>query len=102
MPIEAYDIDSEEAEKLYDLAIKKWGLGAQVLLLAEEAVELAHAALHMHRGAADCNSKLAEEMADVKIMMAQIEYGYSKVKFSSFVENNIKWKLKRLKDRVEN
>lgn len=60
-------------QKLYDLAFSRWGYDAQIIALGEESAELAAAACkfvnHKNNG-----KNLAEECADVEIMIEQVRH----------------------------
>ena len=56
-------------ERLYDEAWERWGEHAQVAMLAEEATELSLAVQQDQRGR---DSNVAEEIADVLIMLEQV------------------------------
>lgn len=63
-----------EAE-LYRDALEAWGLPAQVLQLAEESAELAAEALRVVRDRSG-RTELAEEIADVLIMIEQMKLAF--------------------------
>ncbi len=81
-------------------AIEWWGIDPQFNMMVEECAELIQAVQKYKRNDGfvdqDLIDKMCEEVADVKIMVAQIEYLYpDQVK---------KWegiKLKRLKERLD-
>lgn len=87
---------------LYQSAINKWGIHSQLIKLMEECSELSVAASHVHFSGDISDIKLlnhlAEEIADVKNMIAQIEYGLC---LSGLVEQHRSAKLARLKKRME-
>lgn len=67
--------------ELYNLALKTWGLKAQMHKLSEEAAELTAAAIKMHTKRPLCKTEagrdkylkaLIDELADVEIMSEQI------------------------------
>jgi hypothetical protein len=70
---------SVHEKELFLQSIAKWGLETQILMLAEEAAELSVACLHSlrkkkHIGHANEFQEMAEEMADVELMMQELEY----------------------------
>ena len=58
---------------LYDAALAKWGYDAQVLVLAEECSELSASACRFVNHKAN-GAKLADEAADVEIMLEQLRH----------------------------
>ena len=58
--------------ELYAKAIVAWGAEAQLLMLCEESNELALAVHHYLRGRTD-RGHIAEEIADVELMLEQIK-----------------------------
>ena len=83
---------------LYKQALERWGHQFQVLILAEEASELATAAIHHLRG--DSLEKVAEEIADVLIMIEQM-YVHDGPDFWADVLEFRAEKLERLRKRLE-
>lgn len=83
---------------LYHKAIVNWGLPAQLDQLQEECAELIMAVNKHRRSKGRLKSHIAEEIADVQIMMEQIQYGLMLQKKCA------KWralKLKRLERRLK-
>lgn len=58
---------------IFDAALTKWGFDSQVLALAEESSELSAACSRFINHKTD-SSKLAEETADVEIMIEQLRH----------------------------
>ncbi|WP_181890603.1 MULTISPECIES: nucleoside triphosphate pyrophosphohydrolase family protein [Klebsiella/Raoultella group] len=58
---------------IYDAALSKWGFESQVLVLSEEASELSAACSRFLNHKTD-SSKVAEEAADVEIMIEQLRH----------------------------
>lgn len=94
----------EKREELYQKAIEKWGVKAQIEMLNEESIELALAVRKFLR-----NNKipeyeftnatnLIEEMADVEIMMEQLCYIYPS--FKNQIQEVKDFKLQRLEKRI--
>jgi len=89
-----------EKKKLYRLAIAKWGPQLQVDMLIEEMSELTHILLHMRRRKIWVRlESLAEEIADVEIMLEQLKYALYNC--SSLVATIKNEKLQRLKKMLE-
>jgi NTP pyrophosphatase (non-canonical NTP hydrolase) len=64
-------MENQRMENIYEEALATWGPKPQIAMVAEEASELATAALHVLRDR-DAINELAEEAADVEIMLAQL------------------------------
>jgi len=62
-----------ETEAIYKKALIKWGIDTQILMAAEELGELQHECFKILRGKGDKTDSLAEEIADVEIMLAQLK-----------------------------
>lgn len=87
---------AEEIE-LYCDAIKKWGDQAQVMMVYEEMAELQKELCKNWRGR-DNIEQIADEVADVEIMLAQLELIYD---ISERVRQHKAFKLMRLRKRLE-
>ncbi|MEM2129814.1 MAG: hypothetical protein QXZ70_04365 [Candidatus Bathyarchaeia archaeon] len=61
-------------EKIFELSLRRWGKDKQLAMLAEEAGELAVAALHLIRGRDYALEEFAEEIADVELLIAEMKY----------------------------
>ena len=70
-PFKASRLDAEDRETLC-AALGKWGADAQTVMVFEEMAEL-QKALCKHERGADNRDAIAEEMADVRIMLDQME-----------------------------
>lgn len=82
---------------VFNLAIEKYGAYAQSLMLMEEMAELQKEICKSYRGK-DNAEQIAEEIADVEIMLAQVKMIYS------VAEDVEKWrdaKVKRLWERLK-
>lgn len=67
-------MNKPERKKLYLRAIRKWGYKFQLIMLMEECAELIHATSKLIRhGDKQSIENIAEEMADVEIMIEQIK-----------------------------
>lgn len=80
-------------ESLLCRAINKWGPGLQALIAIEEMAELTQALIRGERGRV---SNVAEEIADVMIMVTQLALCQR-----SSVQKEINFKLERLKSRLD-
>ncbi len=78
-------------------AIEKWGSGPQLDMAVEEAAELIVAIQHLKRGRVTWDV-VAEEIADCKIVLAQIELIAN---LGSVVDAKEMEKLKRLEERLK-
>ena len=96
----------EEKEKIYKKAIDKWGIPLQIIMLIEECAELQKEMTKMLRKGItkkEMNEKVvevAEEVADVEIMLGQLDVFYKHLGINDFrkIANKFKEaKLKRLK-----
>lgn len=96
----AGDDDQEEkkfdflSRDIYDAAITEWGSEAQIDMAIEEMSELTTALLHARRNR---EANIAEEIADVRIMIAQLELIF---KNSDEVEKIKAEKIDRLARRL--
>lgn len=87
------------AERLavYDEAEKKWGLDAQLMMAVEEMSELTKEICKMHRGKQDFEA-LADEIADVSIMMEQLKHFFA---LEDMVSEHMDAKIRRLQSRLD-
>lgn len=79
---------------IYRRALDKWGPEAQLLKVTEECSELAAAVLQYLQGRVPVH-EVAEEIADVEIMLGQM-----RLYFGVIVESKKQAKLERLADRL--
>jgi len=82
-------------------AWERWGGTAQVMQLAEESVELAHAChkiVRKPKGLTELN-KLAEEIADAEIMVQTVKMHLA---LNDLVASYRDLKMNRLKRRLDN
>ncbi|RXM53935.1 hypothetical protein DP134_14045 [Clostridium tetani] len=94
--IETVDSDKRNKE-IYKKAISTYGLYAQMDMVFEEMSELQKELCKFKRGK-NTVGNIAEEIADVKIMLEQMELAFDikdKVKFEKDL------KIKRLEERIE-
>lgn len=82
---------------ILDRAMKKWGSEQQADMLVEECGELIVALKHFKRGRITID-KVAEEMADVKIMIGQFQTIDG---IASAICVHEEQKLKRLEERLK-
>ena len=80
-------------EEIYDLCFAKWGFASQVAMLAEELCELSVATLHLNRLIKNEGlkkykviDKVAEEIADVEIMIDEFKHHLRNVNNTNFLE----------------
>jgi hypothetical protein len=90
-------MESEDEIALYDLAIERWGKPAQLLMVVEECSELIKAVCDRLRERVTVDAYLLDEMADVKIMLAQLERMVDPVE----LERIRQAKLQRLRARLD-
>jgi len=81
--------------ELYEKAIETWGEQAQIDVLGEECSELSAEMSRVMRGRTD-EEELAEEIADVEIMIEQMR----RMLDESTIEKAKVQKLKRLRSRL--
>jgi NTP pyrophosphatase (non-canonical NTP hydrolase) len=80
-------------------AVCTWGKEAQIRQTKEECAELIVALSHYQRSPTiETTTQVAEEIADVLIMMHQLAIIFS----SSAVYQQVDVKMKRLKERIDN
>ena len=82
--------------QLYQRAIDKWGANLQIDMLMEECAELIAAINRWRRGRTDV-AVVAEEIADVEIMLEQMRLLFPE----QVIEASKREKLERLADRLE-
>ena len=85
-----------EREDIYNLALEKYGPASQLFMVFEEMSELQKELCKAVRGKAN-GDHIAEEIADVKIMLAQMQILFGN---SEKVEEYTSAKLKRLAERL--
>ena len=90
-------------------ALDHYGIRAQVDMMIEEMAELTKALLKNRRDDVDKHfsvKNIREEIADVKIMLAQMEMVFdapkNKKKYGPNVNEIVAFKVKRLAERIEN
>ena len=89
-------------KKIYHTAINKWGVGLQLGMLMEECAELIQATHKvMRKGEVEQWEQLAEEMADVEIMIEQLKLTINWQSLEEKTESYKEAKLLRLKELVD-
>ena len=90
-----------EREKVYKMAIDKWGEKAQLEQAQEEATELALAVRkHIRNNNNESFNNLIEEIADVEIMIEQIKFMHNDFGFQDLVDAQKAFKINRLIGRL--
>jgi len=84
-------------EELTEACVKKWGVPAQIVMTMEEMAELAKELSKFYRGKGD-SLKIAEEIADVRLMLDQMEHIFD---FKDTVTEAREFKIARLKERLK-
>ncbi|MGI5905195.1 MAG: helix-turn-helix domain-containing protein [Candidatus Pararuminococcus gallinarum] len=87
----------EKSQHIYEGALNKWGKESQTRMMFEEMAELQKELCKEARGE-DNTDAIAEEIADVKIMLEQMIILHN---CKDMVEMQMKRKLQRLKERLE-
>lgn len=87
----------EKSQPIYEAALNKWGKENQTRMMFEEMAELQKELCKEARGE-DNTDAIAEEIADVKIMLEQMIILHN---CKDMVEMQMKRKLQRLKERLE-
>jgi len=82
--------------KLYQKAIEKWGTELQLDMMIEECAELTQAIIHFKRNR-KAVAEIISEIADVKIMIEQMEEIFDKAS----IEGIVQIKLERLNKMIE-
>ena len=82
--------------KLYETAISKWGIEAQVFMVMEETGEMLNALAKANRGRVT-SEEIITELADVSIMMEQMAFYFGWDEFKKEKQR----KLMRLGGRLE-
>lgn len=80
-------------EELYEACLSKWGAEAQMLMAIEEMGELSQALSRCLNGR---KHNVEEEIADVLLMVGQIEHLFDKEKIKKIQKK----KLKRIQKRL--
>lgn len=81
--------------ELYEATLRKWGEAAQYDQAVEECAELIATLKHLKRGRAD-ETAVAEELADVFLMVGQLVYMFGEERVSAAIDR----KLCRLREHL--
>lgn len=92
------DREKRESAKgeIYEQAIEEWGREAQLMMAIEECSELIKDLTKLYRGDT-VDQNVAEEVADVEIMMRQLRVLFGEETVESYKQR----KLDRLESRLE-
>ena len=74
--------------ELYQATLDKWGVEAQYDQAAEECAELIATLMHLRRGRVD-EAAVADELADVYLMIGQLSYMIGEKQVSAAIERKI-------------
>lgn len=89
---------SKKAKTVYQKAVEKWGIDAQVGMMQEECIELALAIRKMNRDENEQRfEEFIDEVADVTIMVEQMA---AVPKWREKINQRIAFKLNRLSERI--
>jgi phosphoribosyl-ATP pyrophosphohydrolase len=90
----------EERDRVYRAALNRWGIVLQLDMVQEEAAELIIAVNKMKRAkhTDSATADLIEEMADVYVMLRQLEIAYC---ISADVAVQVIYKTRRLQGRLD-
>lgn len=86
-----------KTKEIYIKAMDEWGIAAQICMTFEEMAELQKELCKNLRGKEN-TTNIAEEIADVKIMIEQIEQYYE---IENQVEKFREYKIERLEERLK-
>ena len=81
--------------EIYEASLRKWGEAAQYDQAVEECAELITTLKHLRRGRTD-ETAVAEELADVYLMIGQLVYMIGEARVAAAVER----KLARLREHL--
>lgn len=88
---------NEDDKETYRMALVEWGQEAQLMMIMEEMAELQKEIVKVYRGHSR-RDKLAEEIADVQIMLEQLQF------MENITPQNLEEikeeKIQRLKNRL--
>ena len=94
--VEMNKINYEDRKKVYQAALRKWGVDIQTMMAVEEMSELTKEICKIKRGKMDMDA-LADEIADVTIMLEQLRMIYG---LNDAVCDHMDAKILRLQSRV--
>lgn len=84
---------TDDERHIYQQALDKWGIEAQVMMAIEECAELITALCHLYRGR---RTNIIEEIADVIIMIEQLSLIFGEEE----IDKAKQIKLARLKEMI--
>ena len=87
----------EERRAVYERALATWGADAQIMMAIEEMSELTKELCKHHRGREN-REEIADEIADVTIMMEQLRLIFA---LDEKVREHMDMKVRRLRGRLE-
>ncbi len=90
-------ISYDERKQFYQAAYEKYGINSQIVIAIEEMSELTKEICKISRGRGNIES-LAEEIADVTIMMEQLRVIYD---INDLICDYMDAKIRRLQIRLE-
>lgn len=90
-------ITYEDRKSVYAKALSTWGMEAQAFMAIEEMAELTKELCKLRRGG-DARNGLADEIADVTIMLEQLREMFG---INDFVCARMDYKIERLAKRLE-
>ena len=94
--VEMNKINYEDRKKVYQAALRKWGVDLQTMMAVEEMSELTKEICKIKRGKMDLDA-LADEIADVTIMLEQLREIYG---LNDAVCDHMDANILRLQSRV--
>ena len=94
--VEMNKINYEDRKKIYQAALRKWGVDLQTMMAVEEMSELTKEICKIKRGKIDLDA-MADEIADVTIMLEQLREIYG---LNDAVCDHMDAKILRLQSRV--
>ncbi len=84
-------------DELLGQALRAWGFDSQMRMAVEECAELIRAVCHFERAILGSRENVIEEIADVKIMIRQMELIFGADKVQAIVNG----KMERLAERLK-
>lgn len=87
----------EERRPVYESAIAHYGMDSQIWMAVEEMSELTKELAKLHRPGGTTLGDLADEIADVTIMLEQLRIMFG---VNGIVQNRMEYKVLRLAQRI--
>lgn len=96
-------MNKRERNKIYNKADETWTYNQQLDMLVEECSELIQVVQKIKRDGDHRPNlvKLADEIADVKIMLEQVERYWGWFYFKDLISSRMRIKMERLAERLE-